>query len=147
LAAARISAASARLIQSLAAPATRQSPPSAVAELAVAEPLPVVELLAVAESLPVDEPLAVDVDASPPPPPGELPTAAASSPDFDVRDLPGDEVAERSFFAQPEPLKWTAGAEKPRRIVPSAPQLGQNRGPPSWIPWMTSIRCPQRAQV
>ena len=93
----------------------------------------------------------MDVDASPPVP--LPPSLLDSDPDvapsavFDVRDRPGDALAERSFLAQPDPLKWTAGAEKPRRIVPSAPQLGQNLGPPSWIPWITSIRCPQLAQV
>ncbi len=56
----------------------------------------------------------------------------------ELRDLPGDEVAERSFFAQPEPLKWTAGVAHALRIVPSLPQFGQNRGPGSLIPWITS---------
>jgi hypothetical protein len=89
-----------------------------------------------------------DVDASAvllePPEPDPDP---ASSAGFAVRDRAGDAFAERSFLAQPEPLKWTAGAAKPLRIVPSAPQLGQNLGPPSPMPWMTSARWPQAAQV
>jgi hypothetical protein len=50
---------------------------------------------------------------------------------------------ERSFFAQPEPLKCTAGSAKALRSVPSAPHAGQNRGPGSLIPWITSVRSPQ----
>jgi hypothetical protein len=66
------------------------------------------------------------------------------SPDFELFVVP---VADRSFFAQPEPLKWIAGVLNPFRSVPSAPQLGQNRGAGSWIPWMTSVRCPQLEQT
>lgn len=54
--------------------------------------------------------------------------------DFGVR------VAARSFFAQPEPLNRMAGVLKPFFRVPSAPQLGQNRGPASLMPWTTSVR-------
>ena len=46
----------------------------------------------------------------------------------------------RSFLAQPDPLNRNVGVVKPFRIVPSAPQAGQNRGPSSWMPWMTSVR-------
>ena len=53
---------------------------------------------------------------------------------------------ERSFFAQPEPLKWTAGVAKALRRVPSAPHAGQNRGPGALMPWMTSVVCPQFEQ-
>lgn len=49
----------------------------------------------------------------------------------------------RSFFAQPLPLKWTAGVLKPLRSVPSAPQAGQKRGPSALMPWMTSVTRPQ----
>ena len=52
----------------------------------------------------------------------------------------GDRVAARSFFAQPEPLNRIAGVLKPFFKVPSAPQLGQNRGPVSLMPWTTSVR-------
>jgi hypothetical protein len=40
----------------------------------------------------------------------------------------------RSFFAQPVPLKWTAGATNALVIVPSAPHSGQNFGPWSFMP-------------
>jgi hypothetical protein len=52
----------------------------------------------------------------------------------------------RSFFAQPVPLKWMAGAVKPFVIVPSAPHSGQNFGPWSLMPWMTSVTWPQAEQ-
>ena len=54
---------------------------------------------------------------------------------------------ERSFFAQPEPLKWTDGATKAFRSVPSAPQDGQNRGGGASIPWMNSVRVVQFEQT
>jgi hypothetical protein len=71
----------------------------------------------------------------------ELP--AESPPD---REAAGVRVAARSFFAQPVPLYRIAGEVIPFFIVPSAPQFGQKRGPGSWIPWMTSVRCWQVAQ-
>jgi hypothetical protein len=52
----------------------------------------------------------------------------------------------RSFLAQPEPLKWIEGAENCLRIVPSAPQDGQNLGPASLIPWRMSARWSQAVQ-
>ena len=58
------------------------------------------------------------------------PPLPASAAGFDDRDLL-EAAADRSFFAHPEPLKWTAGVTKPLRIEPSIPQLGQNRGPAS----------------
>jgi hypothetical protein len=67
------------------------------------------------------------------------PTDAASPDGFAARDLPVEALAERSFFAHPEPLKWTADVVIPLRSVPSAPQAGQNRGPGAWIPWITSV--------
>ena len=70
--------------------------------------------------------------------------ASLASADF---GLFGVRVAARSFFAQPDPLKRIAGVLKPLRSVPSAPQLGQKRGPGSLIPWMTSVRCPQFEQT
>jgi hypothetical protein len=45
-----------------------------------------------------------------------------------------DDAVERSFLAQPEPLKWIAAAVMPLRIVPTAPQLGQAVGPLSKMP-------------
>ncbi len=53
---------------------------------------------------------------------------------------------DRSFLAQPEPLKWIAGVESALRIVPSAPHEGQKRGPGSLMPWITSVRVRQFAQ-
>jgi hypothetical protein len=52
----------------------------------------------------------------------------------------------RSFFAQPVPLKWMAGAANCLRIVPSAPHEGQKRGPGSLIPWRMSARWSQAEQ-
>jgi hypothetical protein len=48
-------------------------------------------------------------------------------------------VEPRSFFAQPDPLKWIAGVTNAFVIVPSAPHSGQNRGPWSLMPWMNSV--------
>jgi hypothetical protein len=54
---------------------------------------------------------------------------------------------DRSFLAQPEPLKWTVGAENAFVRVPSAPHAGQNRGPASLMPWITSVRVRQFEQM
>ncbi len=67
---------------------------------------------------------AVDAPSWPPPP----------AP-FDGFDLAAEADA-RSFFAQPEPLKWTAGDAKTLRIGP--PQTGHVDGPCTWTPCMTS---------
>lgn len=53
---------------------------------------------------------------------------------------------ERSFFAQPEPLKWTAGGANVLRSVSSAPHAGQNLGPGAAMPWITSVCSPQLEQ-
>jgi hypothetical protein len=55
-------------------------------------------------------------------------------------------VDDRSFFAQPEPLKCTAGVDRTFFIVPSLPHEGQKRGPASLIPWITSVTCRQLEQ-
>jgi hypothetical protein len=62
----------------------------------------------------------------------------AESPLVDVASVPSAAAlallrltAERSFLAQPLPLKWTVGAAIALRIVPSAPHDGQNAGPDS----------------
>jgi hypothetical protein len=107
----------------------------------------------------------LDVDAESPLPAGFVSaagavfeSAAAPSPDSFVTDSFDDPassagfddalIAEpRSFFAQPVPLKWIAGAVKPFVIVPSAPHSGQNRGPWSFIPWITSVRWRQAEHV
>jgi hypothetical protein len=54
---------------------------------------------------------------------------------------------DRSFLAQPEPLKWTVGAENALVSVPSAPHAGQNRGPATLMPWITSVRVWQFEQM
>ena len=96
-----------------------------------------------AESL--DEPLDfVDVDpvdADPSPPELSLFAAPVSAPDSDFARAFVLAV-ERSFFAQPEPLKCTVGATNALRMVPSAPQAGQNSGPGALMPWITSVRSP-----
>ena len=56
-------------------------------------------------------------------------------------------VDDRSFFAQPEPLKWMAGETIALRRVPSAPQFGQKFGAGSLIPWITSVTCLQLEQT
>jgi hypothetical protein len=71
----------------------------------------------------------------------------AASPELVLAFLLDPLVDERSFFAQPEPLKWIAGLTSALRIVPSVPQLGQKRGPGSLIPWITSTRCRQFEQT
>jgi len=75
--------------------------------------------------------------------PVESPEEEALAPDFDREPL----ELERSFLAQPEPLKWTAGVANDFRSVPSAPQTGQKRGPGASMPWMTSVVCPQFEQT
>lgn len=54
--------------------------------------------------------------------------------------------ARRSFLAQPDPLKWIAGAAKTLRTGP-LPHNGQLVGPLSFRPWMTSNRRPQAEQT
>src|SRR5262245_2048784 len=50
---------------------------------------------------------------------------------------------DRSFLAQPEPLKSTAGAANDLRSWPSAPHAGQNLGAGASMPWMNSVTCRQ----
>jgi hypothetical protein len=54
---------------------------------------------------------------------------------------------DRSFLAQPEPLKWTVGATNALRSVSSAPQAGQKRGAGASMPWMNSVRVEQLEQT
>jgi hypothetical protein len=84
------------------------------------------------DSAPVDVPVA----GSPAAPPF-APSAGASGFEAFLVEV------ERSFFAQPEPLKCTAGGAKALRSVPSAPHAGQNLGPVASMPWITSVRSPQ----
>jgi hypothetical protein len=83
--------------------------------------------------------LSVDVDASADP----VSLDDAPDPDRERARL----ADERSFLAQPEPLKCTVGDVRALCIVPSAPHAGQNRGPGAWMPWMTSVRCRQAVQT
>jgi hypothetical protein len=77
-------------------------------------------------------------------PASEAPSAgAAASPAFAPE--PDVAVERRSFLAQPDPLKWIAGAVKALRTGPP-PHEGQLVGPSAWTPWMTSNRVPQLAQ-
>jgi hypothetical protein len=82
-----------------------------------------------------------------PPPPSDLALfeALPSPPEslvFDSEALAARVELElaRSFFAQPEPLKWIVGGANTLRIVFSRPQLGQKCGPGSLIPWRMSAR-------
>lgn len=74
------------------------------------------------------------VDSPPPGPPSAADVAAGAVDGLEERD-----VALRSFLAQPEPLKWTDGAEKPLRTGPSW-QTGQVVGPSALMPWIISNR-------
>ena len=56
-------------------------------------------------------------------------------------------LAVRSFFAQPDPLKWTVGGANALRMVPSLPQLGQNWGPLSFRPCRMSVLWSQAEQT
>ena len=57
------------------------------------------------------------------------------------------EALDRSFLAQPDPLKWTAGGANALRRVSSAPHAGQNRGAGASMPWMNSVRVEQLEQT
>jgi hypothetical protein len=76
-------------------------------------------------------------------PPFEPVSDEPSSPPFD--EDPDFALACRSFFAQPEPLKWIAGAEIAFRTGP-LPHNGQLVGGSPWTPCMTSKRRPHAAQ-
>ena len=53
--------------------------------------------------------------------------------------VPDELDDDRSFFAQPDPLKWIEGAENALRTG-AAPQTGQRVGPSAVTPWITSNR-------
>lgn len=98
--------------------------------------------------VPLDEPEDDDPeesDASEPAAPGDEPDDPSSDDLGPARDAFVALDDERSFFAQPDPLKWTAGGANTFRIRP--PQTGQADGPWSWTPWTTSIRWPQFVQA
>jgi len=101
-------------------------------------------LVALAVSAPLPDPppvSALEVEAASLDP--DPPLSVAAERDASVRCA----LVARSFFAQPEPLKTMDGALKPFRIVPSAPHAGQNFGPASSRPWMTSVRWWQVEQM
>lgn len=54
-------------------------------------------------------------------------------------------MARRSFLAQPEPLKWTAGVESSFRIEP--PHVAHASGAGPLTPWTTSTTRPQTVQA
>jgi hypothetical protein len=94
---------------------------------------------------------------TPPLSPGEPPSPELSPPEPSPPEPsppePADDpeaapalAARRSFFAQPEPLKWIAGAAKALRTGP-LPHSGQLVGGSSCKPWITSKRRPQAAQT
>jgi hypothetical protein len=60
-------------------------------------------------------------------------------------EAPDRAAARRSFFAQPDPLKWTDGAEIAFLTGP-LPHRGHAAGGSAWTPWITSNRRPQAAQ-
>jgi len=79
--------------------------------------------------------------------PEESEPSPAGLPSFEPSDEPDLLAARvprldppRSFFAQPEPLKWIVGRANCLRIVPSDPQDGQKLGPGSLIPCRMSAR-------
>ncbi len=110
---------------------------------------------------PSPEPLAAEPEPDEAPPEDDPPEAdsvepdpveAAPDPDEpEASGLAADLAAlvppeeDRSFFAQPDPLKCTAGGAKTLRIRP--PHSGHADGPWSWTPWTTSIRWPQFVQA
>jgi hypothetical protein len=71
-------------------------------------------------------------------------TGAVPSSALDDRALDGD-AARRSFFAQPDPLKWMVGGANAFLIGPR-PHDGHVVGGSAWTPWTTSKRVPQAAQ-
>ena len=141
-AAARTAWASATVIQSVAE-GIGQSPLEPLEVDVVEGPDPPDPLASPEPPVPfVDDPESPDVSLDPEP---ELDPPAGASSLFEL-ELFDDAPARRSFFAQPEPLKWIAGAANALRTGP-LPHNGQLVGPSSCRPWMTSNRRPQAAQM
>jgi hypothetical protein len=139
-AAERIPAASSRLIQSAAA--IDQSPPLEAPDAPLASFVPPSPPFFEPLDSPDDDPDAESAPELPASPEDELPESVAA--EAFVRELL---ELDRSFFAQPEPLKWTAGGTKALRSVSSAPQAGQNFGGGASMPWMNSVRVEQVEQT
>jgi hypothetical protein len=91
--------------------------------------------------------VSVDFDAPSPPDPLPEPLSAPVSEPFSPSDDddPLFTADRRSFLAQPDPLKWMAGAANALRTGPD-PQSGHCSGGASLTPWMTSKRRPHAAQ-
>jgi hypothetical protein len=98
------------------------------------EPLSVLPEFDVAAVSPDDEPPSPDDE---PPSPDDF----APADERELLELP------RSFFAQPDPLKWIVGGANSLRIVPSSPHEGQKSGPGSFRPWRMSVRWSQAVQA
>src|SRR3954451_23163304 len=131
-AASRISAASARVIQS---EADRGIGQSAAGPAGAGVDVP--PSLAAPLSLPLDSGLGLSFLLSP---------LSDDDESLDDEDDFRADVELRSFFAQPVPLKWMLGALNALRTV-AAPQFGQRSGPASYTPWTTSNRRPQVEQT
>jgi hypothetical protein len=93
--------------------------------------------------LPESDVAAVSPDDEPPSPDDEPPSPDDFAPadERELLELP------RSFFAQPDPLKWIVGGANSLRIVPSSPHEGQKSGPGSFRPWRMSVRWSQAVQA
>jgi hypothetical protein len=96
---------------------------------------------------PLEDPsLPEDLSLPGDPPPPEDPSLPEDPSVAALADEPARVgAAWRSFFAQPEPLKWTAGALSALRTGPF-PHNGQVVGPSTWTPCTTSNRRPHAAQ-
>jgi hypothetical protein len=154
-AAARISAASASVIQSAAAGIGAQSPPEPD-DPEPDEPLepedPEESEREEPDDSEPDEEDELDDEPDPEPSPDdEDDEPDPSEPDpSDPFELPDDFVPldpPRSFLAHPDPLKWIVGGANSFRIVPSLPHDGQNCGPGSLRPWRMSVRWSQAVQA
>jgi hypothetical protein len=93
---------------------------------------------------PDDDPDDPEPDDDPSP---DEPASLAPSDEDPRVALDPDDDDPRSFFAQPDPLKWIVGGANCLRSVPSAPQLGQNWGDGSLIPWRMSVFVAQLEQT
>jgi hypothetical protein len=80
------------------------------------------------------------------PPAGAAASALSDAAVSDAVAVLLEALADRaSFFAQPLPLKWIAGAVRALRIPP--PHDSHAPGPCPWTPCMTSTRRPQAVQT
>ena len=83
----------------------------------------------------LDAPAPSDAPPSPDPDdPDDEPDPSVEPPEAAEAFVFALEALDRSFLAQPDPLKWTAGGANALRRVSSAPQAGQNRGAGASMP-------------